>query len=110
MAGKRDYAAEKAKIRDFLETFYIEEEDSEEIGRKVFPYAAQIIRIANREQVSLYVDLGHVMTHDPELAESIRENAKRYATLFADTVDELVSDVLKSTGIEVQRQTTKRRS
>lgn len=48
------------------------------------------MRLAHREQVALYVDLDDVAEDDPELVDSICENAKRYSRLFADAVQELL--------------------
>lgn len=38
----------------------------------------------------MYVDLDDVAEEDPELVDSICENAKRYMRLFADTIQELL--------------------
>lgn len=38
----------------------------------------------------MYIDLDDVAEEDPELVDSICENAKRYARLFADSVQELL--------------------
>ena len=48
------------------------------------------VRIAHREQVQLEIDLDDIMDHDPELAEAIIENSRRYQALFADAVAELL--------------------
>lgn len=48
--------------------------------------------LAHREQVSVFVDLDDVAEEDPELVESICENAKRYTGLFADAVQELLPE------------------
>lgn len=48
------------------------------------------VRLAHREQVAMYVDLDDVAEDDPELVDSICENARRYARLFADAVQELL--------------------
>ncbi len=55
----------------------------------MYPFALQT-RIAHREQVSLVIDLDDVMEHDPELAEAIVENNRRYQALFADAVAQLL--------------------
>ncbi|NXE58205.1 MCM7 factor, partial [Casuarius casuarius] len=46
--------------------------------------------LAHREQVALYVALDDVAEDEPELAEAVCENAKRYSRLFADAVHELL--------------------
>lgn len=38
----------------------------------------------------MYVDLDDVAEDDPELVDSICENAKRYGRLFADAIQELL--------------------
>lgn len=48
------------------------------------------VRLAHREQVAMYIDLDDVAEDDPELVDSICENARRYARLFADAVQELL--------------------
>lgn len=42
--------------------------------------------------MALQVDLDDVAEEDPELVESICENAKRYMGLFADAVHELLPE------------------
>ena len=40
--------------------------------------------------MSLEIDLDDVAEHDPDLAEAIVENARRYIQLFADVVQEML--------------------
>ncbi|PNI89791.1 MCM7 isoform 6 [Pan troglodytes] len=82
----KDYALEKEKVKKFLQEFY----QDDELGKKQFKYGNQLVRLAHREQVALYVDLDDVAEDDPELVDSICENARRYAKLFADAVQELL--------------------
>jgi hypothetical protein len=49
MTSRRDYKAEKTALGEFLSSFYIEDEDIN-VG-KVFTYAQQIQKLAEREQV-----------------------------------------------------------
>lgn len=42
--------------------------------------------------MALYVDLDDIAEDDPELVDSICENAKRYSRLFADVVQELLPE------------------
>ncbi|KAG5853207.1 hypothetical protein ANANG_G00070630 [Anguilla anguilla] len=84
----KDYLAEKEKCRKFLQEFYSEDDS----GKKVFKYGAQLVSLAHREQVALVVDLDDVAEEDPELVESVCENAKRYAGLFADAIHELLPE------------------
>uniref|UniRef100_A0A158R579 DNA replication licensing factor MCM7 n=1 Tax=Syphacia muris TaxID=451379 RepID=A0A158R579_9BILA len=85
-----DFDKDKENIRDFLTTFYYDNDD----GSKVFPYMEQIEHIAEREQITLYINLDDVFEHDPGLVEAIRENAQRYHRLFCDVVDDLIQDHL----------------
>ncbi|MFH4975466.1 hypothetical protein AB6A40_002175 [Gnathostoma spinigerum] len=89
-AAPRDYDKEKEKIRDFLTTFYFDSDD----GGKVFPYADQISRLADREQVGIYVNLDDVQEFDPGLVDSIQRNARRYHQLFNEVIDELIIEQL----------------
>ncbi|KAM9286004.1 DNA replication licensing factor MCM7 [Cariama cristata] len=83
----RDYAAEKEKAKRFLQEFYREGADG---GGKEFPYREQLTALAHRERVALYVALDDVAEDDPEFAEAVCDNAKRYGRLFADAVHELL--------------------
>ncbi|XP_021078289.1 DNA replication licensing factor MCM7 isoform X1 [Mus pahari] len=82
----KDYAIEKEKVKKFLQEFYYDDE----LGKKQFKYGTQLVQLAHREQVALYVDLDDIAEDDPELVDSICENAKRYSKLFADVVQELL--------------------
>lgn len=52
----------------------------------------------------MYIDLDDVAEEDPELVDSICENTKRYARLFADTVQELLPQY-KEREVSVYRKT-----
>ncbi|XP_074427816.1 DNA replication licensing factor MCM7 isoform X1 [Larus michahellis] len=82
----RDYAAEKEKVKRFLQEFYRDGPD----GTKEFPYRELLTALAHRERTALYVALDDVAEDEPELAEAACENAKRYGRLFADAVHELL--------------------
>lgn len=84
----RDYADDKDKIKSFLSGFTIEDEK----GTKEFVYSKQLVKLAHREQVALTVDLDDVTSHDPEMTTAIVANARRYATLFADAIFEMLPD------------------
>lgn len=117
------------KCKRFLQEFYSEDDS----GKKVFKYGAQLVRstacsvpavqhrvrlllmrvcvfqvsLAHREQVALVLDLDDVAEEDPELVESVCENGKRYAGLFADAVHELLPEyrereVLRLTAINTE--------
>ncbi|KAK6113248.1 DNA replication licensing factor mcm7-B [Brugia pahangi] len=85
-----DYDREKEKIWDFLTTFYHEEAD----GMKLFPYDKQIARLAEREQVGLYINMDDVNEYDPVLYVAIQQNARRYHMLFGDVIDSLIQQKL----------------
>uniref|UniRef100_A0A452GBB2 DNA replication licensing factor MCM7 n=1 Tax=Capra hircus TaxID=9925 RepID=A0A452GBB2_CAPHI len=82
----KDYVLEKEKVKKFLQEFYQDDES----GKKQFKYGNQLVQLAHREQVAMYVDLDDIAEDDPELVDSICENTKRYARLFADAVQELL--------------------
>ncbi|XP_054570869.1 DNA replication licensing factor MCM7 isoform X2 [Eptesicus fuscus] len=82
----KDYSLEKEKVKKFLQEFY----QDDEFGKKQFKYGNQLVRLAHREQVAMYIDLDDIAEEDPELVDSICENTKRYARLFADSVQELL--------------------
>ncbi|KAL3847175.1 hypothetical protein ACJMK2_018099 [Sinanodonta woodiana] len=82
----RDYAAETEKIKTLLQEFYHDNDD----GGKEFVYGQQLVRIAHREQVSITIDLDDVAEHDPDLADAVAENTRRYVNLFADCIHELL--------------------
>ncbi|XP_074836788.1 DNA replication licensing factor MCM7 [Carettochelys insculpta] len=81
----RDYAAEKERVKTFLEQFCRPSPQGKE-----FPYRDQLVLLAHREQVALHVALDEVAEEDPELADAVCDNAKRYARLFADAAHELL--------------------
>lgn len=86
MSKKTDYEAIKQKLKEFLADFTVLDEN----GRKHFKYASQITQIAHREQESLTIDLDDVAEHDPELAELVAGNTRRYVLLMMDVIDELI--------------------
>lgn len=63
----------------------------DEMSRLITRLCVQVA-LAHREQVSVFVELDDVAEEDPELVESICENAKRYTGLFADAVHELLPE------------------
>ncbi|XP_072033862.1 DNA replication licensing factor mcm7-like [Amphiura filiformis] len=86
----RDYVAEKDKCRSFLSDFYQEGDDVKQ--GKNFKYGSQLVKLAHREQVALTIDLDDVNEIDPELAEAIQENTRRYTNLFADAVQDMLPE------------------
>ncbi|RMC18271.1 hypothetical protein DUI87_04153 [Hirundo rustica rustica] len=82
----RDYDCEKEKAKRFFQEFYRDGTD----GRKEFPYRDQLTALARRKQVALWVALDDVAEDDPELAEAVVDNARRYGRVFSDAVYELL--------------------
>ncbi|XP_076058783.1 minichromosome maintenance 7 [Oratosquilla oratoria] len=89
MANKpKDYQQEKEAIKTFLAEFHEVGDD----GRKKFKYAAQLTKLAHREQVEFTVDISDVETYDPDMAEAMVQNARRYVNLFSEAVYEMLPD------------------
>ncbi|CAD6195880.1 unnamed protein product [Caenorhabditis auriculariae] len=81
-----DWEKEKEKVRDFLDNYYTEDDD----GAKVFVYRDETMQLAQRDKVEMVVRLEHVREHDPELADSITSNAKRYVKLFNEIIQAMI--------------------
>ena len=89
MANKSgDYEADKQRLKEFLANF----SSTDEEGNKTFKYAEQLTAIAHREQTSLTIDLEDVAGADEDLANSIRENTRRYNLLVAEVVEALLPE------------------
>jgi DNA replication licensing factor MCM7 len=84
----RDYQNDKNKIKDFLNEFEIDTED----GYKASKYIKQIRNLANREQTTLVIDIDDIATVDPELADAITENSRRYIQIFSQVVQEMLPE------------------
>ena len=50
--AENDYEKAKERIEDFLRHFYSEDDN----GLKVFTYSDQIAKLAQRQQIALYID------------------------------------------------------
>ncbi|KHJ85600.1 hypothetical protein OESDEN_14669, partial [Oesophagostomum dentatum] len=96
-----DYEKHKALIREFIDTYY----GMDENGQKVFYYREDIQRIAEREQVALYVNLDDINRFDESLAALIEGNARsstavrlpklfRFHQIFNEVIDEMVQEIL----------------
>lgn len=83
-----NYEADKEKLKAFLSGFTTVDDN----GRKKFPYADQLTKIAHREQVSLTINLDDLAEFDEELAVAVQENTRRYNMLAADAVWDLLPD------------------
>ncbi|CAI9727333.1 DNA replication licensing factor mcm7-like [Octopus vulgaris] len=84
----KDYAVEKEKIKNFLRDFV----SADDKNGKRFTYAEQLKLLAHREQVSLVIDVDDVAESDPDLADGIVDNTRRYIALFGDAVHELLPE------------------
>ncbi|CAI5450823.1 unnamed protein product [Caenorhabditis angaria] len=88
-----DWTAEKQKIRNFMDGFYLDDENGKE-----FIYRDQVFQLAQREKRAIVIDVEHVKEFDDpealELSENIIGNTKRYETLFKDTIDEMIQTYL----------------
>ena len=49
--------------------------------------------LANREQTSLVIDLDDIASVDPELADAIHDNTRRYSQIFAQVVQEMLPEL-----------------
>ncbi|KIH51263.1 MCM2/3/5 family protein, partial [Ancylostoma duodenale] len=93
-----DYDKHKGLIREFIDTYY----GVDESGAKVFFYREEIQRIAEREQVALYVNLDDINRFDESLAALIEGNARRvkcrpirrFHQIFNEVIDEMVQEIL----------------
>ena len=95
------------KIKDFLNEFEVDTED----GHKASKYVKQLVNwpliccsdfnwiglfqrnLANREQATLVIDLDDVASVDPELAEAIGDNCRRYTQIFSQVVQEMLPEL-----------------
>jgi len=82
-----DYDAEKDKSKKFLSEFYVQG-----AGLKIFKYGEQLLNIAHREQSSITIDIDDIQETDPELAEAVVNNTRRYTGIFSDAVNEILPD------------------
>ncbi|RXG52413.1 hypothetical protein Avbf_16256 [Armadillidium vulgare] len=74
--------------KDFLAEFHTVDEN----GKKTFVYASQLMKLAHREQVDITIDADHIGEFDPELAEAIIENTRRYVLLFSEVIFQMMPD------------------
>ena len=56
----------------------------------MFKYGDMVRDIANRERVSMEIDLDELSDFDEELADAVRSNVIRYQRLIASALDELI--------------------
>ncbi|RXG67486.1 DNA replication licensing factor mcm7 [Armadillidium vulgare] len=86
--NRKDYDQDKELIKRFLAEFHTVDEN----GKKTFVYASQLMKLAHREQVDITIDADHIGEFDPELAEAIIENTRRYVLLFSEVIFQMMPD------------------
>lgn len=59
-------------------------------GNKIFKYAAQLTRLAHREQVNITIDLDDLADYNEPLAQAVQQNCRRYVSFFANVIQELL--------------------
>jgi len=84
---KRNYEEDCDRLRQFLESHYTHDPET---GKKVFKYSDMVRDVANREAVTVEIDLDEVAEFDEDLASAIRANTIRYQRLLSSTLDELI--------------------
>ena len=87
-----DYTEEKKKMHRFFREFYLSTSGAQGPG-KLFKYLERMAALAHREEVELVVDLDDVSEFDVELADAIRQNARRYQQLFSEVVFEMLPEL-----------------
>lgn len=87
-----DYTEEKKKMQRFFREFYLSTSGPEGPG-KLYKYLDHITNLAHREEVELIVDLDDIIEFDAELADAIRQNARRYQQLFSEVVFEMLPEL-----------------
>lgn len=73
-------------VKTFLSEFVIVDDD----GKKVHKYGQQLTTIANRNQVSVTIDLDDMTEYNDTLTENIMQNTRRYSKIFSDAIMELL--------------------
>lgn len=73
-------------IKNFLAEFCTNDDE----GNKIFKYAAQLTRLAHREQVNITIDLDDLADYNENLALAIQQNTRRYASFFANVIQEML--------------------
>ncbi|KAF9469259.1 minichromosome maintenance protein mcm7p [Collybia nuda] len=95
------YEDEKDKIQDFLSKFKYEDKDLANNFANIaldgdtppLKYMTQLQRIADRDQQMLVIDLEDIFAHENSisgLVSRIRQNTRRYVSLFSEVVDKLL--------------------
>uniref|UniRef100_A0AC35TMB5 DNA replication licensing factor MCM7 n=1 Tax=Rhabditophanes sp. KR3021 TaxID=114890 RepID=A0AC35TMB5_9BILA len=88
MSGIPSIPAEIESIKTTIATLYFE--DSK--GGKNFALNDQVTNCARRESCVVFVELDHIMSQSPELAEKIMKNPVRYEKLFMLAIDAIIKE------------------
>ena len=88
-SGNMTYDEAKTRLKAFLAEYHTRDPKT---GKKDFVYARQLTAISHRDQVELSVDIDHLADHDPELADAVRSNVRRYVLLTSEAVSEMLPD------------------
>ncbi|RWS30719.1 DNA replication licensing factor mcm7-like isoform X1 [Leptotrombidium deliense] len=83
---RRDYNEDKEKIKNFLTDFTEKDED----GNEQLKYGSKLIKVANREEVEITIDLDDVQSVDEDLVNAILSNTKRYTAAFGEVIMDLL--------------------
>lgn len=57
---------------------------------KHFKYCEQLTKLAHREKSAMYIELDDLHDYDPELADVVVNNTRRYVNMLSDIVQELL--------------------
>ncbi len=82
---------EKERCKDFLLSFRTPPLGEKDAGGEA-TYVNLIGSIATGAETRFRIELSDVTLHDPSLAVSIAQNARRYADLFSAAIDELMPE------------------
>ena len=58
--------------------------------QKNYKYVQQMTKLAQREQVAMYIELDDIESYNSELCERVLKNTKRYISILYETVQELL--------------------
>lgn len=86
MDGGKDYARDLELIKQFLREFTYVDIDDQVVPK----YVPIITNIANREAVSLTVELADLEVFNYNLAKNVVGNTLRYTSLFYEALDDLI--------------------
>ncbi|EEB14478.1 DNA replication licensing factor mcm7, putative [Pediculus humanus corporis] len=80
------YDTDKKTFKSFL-TEFMELDGNKQ---KNYKYVQQMTKLAQREQVAMYIELDDIESYNSELCERVLKNTKRYISILYETVQELL--------------------